>query len=83
AVDENRCHGIEQLMKLDHPKVDVVLLDDAYQHRYVKAGLNILLTDFHRLFSDDTLLPAGRLREPESGKNRAHIVIVTKCPEDI
>ena len=47
------------------------------------AGLNILLTDFHRLFSDDTLLPAGRLREPESGKNRAHIVIVTKCPEDI
>ena len=83
AVDENRCHGIEQLMKLDHPKEDVVLLDDAYQHRYVKAGLNILLTDFHRLFSDDTLLPAGRLREPESGKNRAHIVIVTKCPEDI
>ena len=49
----------------------------------MKAGLNILLTDFHRLFSDDTLLPAGRLREPESGKNRAHIVIVTKCPEDI
>lgn len=83
AVDENRCHGIEQLMKLDHPKVDVVLLDDAYQHRYVKAGLNILLTDFHRLFSDDTLLPAGRLREPKDGKNRAHIVIVTKCPEDI
>lgn len=83
AVDENRCHGIEQLMKLDNPKVDVVLLDDAYQHRHVKAGLNILLTDFHRLFSDDTLLPAGRLREPEDGKNRAHIVIVTKCPEDI
>lgn len=70
-------------MKLDNPKVDVVLLDDAYQHRHVKAGLNILLTDFHRLFSDDTLLPAGRLRESEDGKNRAHIVIVTKCPEDI
>lgn len=50
AVDENRCHGIEQLMKLDHPKVDVVLLDDAYQHRYVKAGLNILLTDFPQAF---------------------------------
>lgn len=83
AVDENRCHGIEQLMKLENPKVDVVLLDDAFQHRHVKAGLNILLTDFHRLFSDDTLLPAGRLREPEDGKNRAHIVIVTKCPEDI
>lgn len=83
AVDENRCHGIEQLMKQENPKVDVVLLDDAFQHRHVKAGLNILLTDFHRLFSDDTLLPAGRLREPEDGKNRAHIVIVTKCPEDI
>ena len=83
AVDENRCHGIEQLMKLENPKVDVVLLDDAFQHRHVKAGLNILLTDFHRLFSDDTLLPAGHLREPEDGKNRAHIVIVTKCPEDI
>lgn len=83
AVDENRCHGIEQLMKQEHPAVDVVLLDDAYQHRHVKAGLNILLTDFHRLFSDDALLPAGRLREPQSGKNRAQIVIVTKCPEDI
>lgn len=83
AVDENRCHGIEQLMQLENPQVDVVLLDDAFQHRYVKTGINILLTDFHRLFSDDTLLPAGRLREPEEGKNRAHIVIVTKCPEDI
>lgn len=83
AVDEDRCHGIDRLMQLEDPQVDVVLLDDAFQHRYVKAGINILLTDFHRLFSDDTLLPAGRLREPEEGKNRAHIVIVTKCPEDI
>jgi tetraacyldisaccharide 4'-kinase len=83
AVDENRCHGIEQLMQLHHPAVDVIILDDAFQHRYVKAGLNILLTDYHRLFTEDTLLPAGRLREPAQGKNRAHIVIVTKCPNDI
>ncbi|CDB11357.1 tetraacyldisaccharide 4'-kinase [Bacteroides sp. CAG:633] len=83
AVDENRCHGIEQLLKLQSPPVDVILLDDAFQHRHVKAGLNILLTDYHRLFCDDTLLPAGRLRESAKGKSRAQIVIVTKCPEDI
>ena len=83
AVDENRCHGIEQLLKLQSPPVDVILLDDAFQHRHVKAGLNILLTDYHRLFCDDTLLPAGRLRESADGKSRAQIVIVTKCPEDI
>lgn len=83
AVDENRCHGIEQLRTLSDPAVEVVLLDDAFQHRYVKAGLNILLTDYHRLFCDDALLPAGRLREPADGKNRAQIVIVTKCPRDL
>lgn len=83
AVDENRCHGIEQLLALKEPAIDVVLLDDAFQHRYVKPGLNILLTDYHRLFCDDTLLPAGRLREPAGGKNRAQIIIVTKCPQDI
>lgn len=83
AVDEKRCHGIEELLKLTSPSVDAILLDDAFQHRYVKAGLNILLTDYHRLLCDDALLPAGRLREPTCGKSRAQIVIVTKCPEDI
>ncbi len=83
AVDEDRCHGIEQLMALKQPEVGVILLDDAFQHRYVKAGINILLTDYHRLFSDDALMPAGRLREPATGKKRAHIVIVTKCPHDM
>lgn len=83
AVDENRCHGIEQLLRLDNPPVDVVVLDDAFQHRYVKAGLNVLLTDYQRLLCDDALLPAGRLREPATGKHRAHIIIVTKCPEHI
>ena len=84
AVDRNRCHGIEQLCN-SHiaPGTEVIILDDAFQHRYVKPGLSILLTDYHRLFCDDTLLPAGRLRESVNGKNRAQIVIVTKCPQDI
>lgn len=84
AVDKNRCHGIERLRSGDcGPKPDVVLLDDAFQHRYVKPGLNILLTDYHRLICNDALLPAGRLREAASQKRRANIVIVTKCPGEI
>lgn len=83
AVDADRRRGIGQLLKPGMPAIDVILLDDAFQHRYVKAGLNILLTDYHRLLCDDALLPAGRLREPASGKHRAQIVIVTKCPETI
>lgn len=84
AVDADRRNGIEQLCS-PHitPEVEVVLLDDAYQHRYVKPGINILLVDYHRMIGEDVLLPAGRLREPERGKNRANIVIVTKCPHDM
>ena len=84
AVDANRRHGIRRLLDDEKTRdVEVILLDDAYQHRYVKAGMNILLTDYHRLMTDDALLPAGRLREPLSAKERAHIVIVTKCPKDM
>lgn len=84
AVDKNRCHGIDQLMKPDvTPETEVILLDDAYQHRHVKPGINILLMDYHRLTYFDKLLPAGRLREPKSGIKRADIVIVTKCPSYI
>lgn len=83
AVDEKRVHGIEKLIRLQHPEIGVILLDDAFQHRYVTAGINIVLTDYHRLLCDDALLPAGRLREPFKAKNRAQIVIVTKCPADI
>lgn len=83
AVDADRRQGIEKLMQLDTPRTDVILLDDAFQHRYVNAGMNILLTDYNRLFCEDRLLPAGLLREPVSGKYRAQIVIVTKCPRDI
>lgn len=82
AVDKKRVHGIRQLTDNDK-QLDVILLDDAFQHRYVKPGVNILLVDYHRLIIYDKLLPAGRLREPLSGKNRADIVIVTKCPKDL
>ena len=84
AVDKNRRRGIERLCDEQIvPGTEVILLDDAFQHRYVKPGINILLVDYHRLICDDKLLPAGRLREPKEGKDRANIVIVTKCPEDI
>ncbi len=84
AVDANRRRGIERLMGDEATRdVEVILLDDAYQHRYVRPGMNILLTDFHRLFTQDELLPAGRLREAPQGKERANMVIVTKCPHDI
>ena len=82
AVDKSRCHGIEELTDNDK-SLDVILLDDAFQHRYVKPGINILLVDYHRLVIYDKLLPAGRLREPLSGKDRADVVIITKCPKDL
>ena len=84
AVDKNRCAGIEHLTTDEETKdTEVILLDDAFQHRYVTPGINILLIDYHRLIIYDKLLPAGRLREPQSGKSRADIVIITKCPKDL
>lgn len=81
AVDKDRRHGVTQLLKdTIQPPIDVVILDDAYQHRYIQPGVNILLMDYHRLIYFDKLLPAGRLREPRSGISRADIIIVTKCP---
>lgn len=82
AVDANRQHGIESLMAFDH-QLDVVLLDDAYQHRKVKAGFYILLTAYNDLYVNDIMLPTGNLREPKSGANRASIIVVTKCPINI
>lgn len=82
AVDENRVEGIEILLELDK-KPNLILLDDAYQHRKVKAGFYILLTAYDDLFCDDFILPFGNLREPSFGKNRADMIIVTKCPNDI
>ncbi|GHV31814.1 tetraacyldisaccharide 4'-kinase [Bacteroidia bacterium] len=81
AVDSDRRRGIRNLM--DFPKIqrpEVILLDDAFQHRYVKPSLSILLTDSRRPFYDDCLLPAGRLREPAKNSKRADIIIFTKVP---
>ena len=84
AVDGNRCRGIRHIINDEQTNdTDVILLDDAFQHRYVKPGINILLVDYHRLIIYDKLMPAGRLREPLSGKDRADIVIITKCPKDL
>ena len=84
AVDKNRRNGIEKLTDNSIANnTDVIILDDAFQHRYVKPGINILLVDYHRLIIYDKLLPAGRLRESKDGKIRADIVIVTKCPTEL
>ena len=84
AVDANRRRGIRNLLSLpEQEKPEVILLDDAYQHRYVRPSLSIVLTDYHRLFYHDKLMPVGRLREPISNINRADIVVVTKCCKDM
>jgi len=82
AVDAERVNGIKQLKKLKNPP-NVILLDDAFQHRKIEAGFNILLTAYHNLYTDDILLPAGNLREKSSGANRAQIIIVSKCSENL
>ena len=82
AVDANRTNGIIQLLS-QKVKPEVILLDDAYQHRKVKAGFYILLTSYGDLYADDFMLPTGNLRESRSGANRAGIIVVTKCPKDL
>ncbi|GAB1856740.1 tetraacyldisaccharide 4'-kinase [Flavobacteriaceae bacterium MHTCC 0001] len=82
AVDSNRVNGISQLMKQVQP-ANVILLDDAFQHRKVNAGLNILLTTYNNPFFKDIVLPTGDLREPRKGYTRADVIIVTKCPKTI
>jgi len=76
AVCEKRVEGIKQLL----PDHDLIILDDAYQHRAVEPGLSILLFDYYRVYEPHLLLPAGNMREPFSGRWRAQILIVTKCP---
>ncbi len=77
AVDENRREGIENLMQ-DNTDLEVVILDDSFQHRYVKPGINILLTDYYNLYPNDHLLPVGRLRDLKRAAAKADIIIVTK-----
>jgi lipid-A-disaccharide kinase (EC 2.7.1.130) len=81
AVDANRVHGVRQLQTQCQP--DVVLLDDAYQHRKIKAHYYVLLTKYSHLFVDDFLLPTGNLRESKSGAARANVIVVTKCPQEL
>ncbi|MFD2823043.1 tetraacyldisaccharide 4'-kinase [Lacinutrix iliipiscaria] len=82
AVDSDRQNGIATL-SLQERIPDVILLDDAFQHRKVQAGLNILLTTYNNLYVNDWVLPTGNLREPKSGAKRAQIIVVTKCPKDL
>ena len=82
SVCENRVTGIEILLE-SKPIPDVVLLDDAFQHRRVTPGINILLIDYYKPLKDDYLLPLGRLREGKMQAKRANIIIITKCPNEI
>lgn len=82
AVCESRKKGIRELLK-QYPEINLIVLDDAFQHRYVKPKVSILLTDFNRPINEDHLLPLGRLRENWHQVERADMVVVTKCPEDV
>lgn len=80
AVDSNRRRGIKKLLE-EKPDTEIILLDDAFQHRYVKPGKSILLTDFHHLYVNDYLLPTGMLRERAKGARRADMIVITKTPK--
>lgn len=82
AVDEKRVHGIQNLLKSEK-KIDLILLDDAFQHRYVQPGLSILLIDYTQPFLNDHYLPLGRLRDNPEERHRAEIILVTKTPKTI
>jgi tetraacyldisaccharide 4'-kinase len=82
AVDEKRVNGVKNILKVE-PSVNLILLDDAFQHRYVKPDLTILMTDYNRPIYNDCLLPLGRLREPAENCTRADVVVVNKCPDNM
>jgi len=82
AVGEERLVAIPQLLQ-DQPETEVIILDDAFQHRAINAGLNILLTDCGNLFYSDWFLPTGDLRDERRSYQRAHIIVVTKCPSNL
>ena len=82
TVAEKRVKGIKKLLSLN-ASPNVIVMDDAYQHRYVKPGLSILVIDYNRPLWKDLLLPAGELREPMNGKKRADIILFSKCPQNI
>mgnify|MGYP002532748320 FL=1 len=82
AVCEDRCVGIEEMLRID-PKINLIVLDDAFQHRYVKPTVSVVLTEFSNPLFYDKLLPYGRLREPVNAIYRADMVVVTKCPSQL
>ncbi len=82
AVGEERLVAIPQLLH-EKPATEVIILDDAFQHRYVNAGLNILLTEYNNLFTRDFMMPAGDLRDVKSSKKRADVFVVTKCKNNL
>jgi tetraacyldisaccharide 4'-kinase len=82
AVGEERIVAIPQLLH-DRPETEAIILDDAFQHRQIKAGLNILLTDYNNLFTKDFYLPTGDLRDQKSSYKRAEVLVVTKCNPDL
>jgi len=82
AVGEERLVAIPQIL-YQRPETEVIVLDDAFQHRSVLAGLNIILTDYHNLYTRDFMMPAGDLRDSSSSSKRADIIIVTKCPSQL
>lgn len=80
AVGEERIVAIPQLLH-DRPATQVIILDDAFQHRAIRAGFNIMLTDYSNLFTEDLFLPTGDLRDQRASYKRADVIVVTKCPE--
>lgn len=82
AVGEERILAIPMILA-ENPEVEAIVLDDAFQHRYLLADLNIVLTTYQRPFFSDYLLPVGRLREGRVNVNRADIIVVTKCPQNL
>ncbi len=82
SVGEERLVAIPQLLQ-DKPDLDAIILDDAFQHRYIKSGLNIVLTEYNNLYAHDFFFPTGDLRDHQSSVKRADVIIVTKCPNDL
>lgn len=82
AVCEDRCRGISEMLRID-PAINLIVLDDAFQHRYVKPTVSVVLTEYSRPVFSDSMLPYGRLRESASGLSRADIVVVSKCPPSL
>lgn len=82
AVDEDRVEGVERLLQQSQSP-EVILLDDAMQHRHIQPGLTLLLTEYGHLYTDDYLVPVGTLRDVRSAAKRADLIVVTKTPKDL